>query len=997
MSEGGERMCPLCAEEMDLTDQHLKPCKCGYEICVWCWHQIIDMAEKDETEGRCPACRTPYNKEKIVGMTSNCEKLVSEMSVEKKLKSHKGKSKTSEGRKQLGSVRVIQRNLVYVVGLQLNFADEDLLQRKEYFGQYGKVLKVSISRTATGAIQHFANSTCSVYITYSKEEEAIRCIQSVNGFTLDGRPLKACFGTTKYCHAWLRNMPCSNPDCLYLHEIGSQEDSFTKDEVISAYTRSRVQQITGATNSSRSGNVLPPPADENCNNSPALSGKLINKTAANTNHNSASGAVVSPPHSSSGRSAALPAGALWGTRSFNNQPISTFTPCSNGPLKPDACNSLVASSAKVASLIQVSSLQTNTGKNLVPIEENSISPDKIKLENLVPAKKESKPDSIAVLKSSSTSAHPPTSPLNQQLHGADTTKSAHNLSKMVGSSLKSFGPSLNNNYMDATDEIIENTCSDFMSLGIHNYAKQIKEAATSEAPARSENMTNALCVTDSLSDFGLGIPSQPTQVNICETEDDLLSFDNQRLKDPELTASINHLPDIFSSFHVTKLSTIPSVLNIADGPTSIDFCGPVVDKKDNLIVSASNFPLKSGGHPYNRLNSLDSNDVEFSNLFPSEDKRSLLGRYEGEVAIGAGNMGENSIISNILSMDFDSLDESLTSPQNLAKLWGETDKPQGSFGVSGSWKVQNSNQSRFSFAREDTNQVTNFGRSSNFLEKEFKQRPFGNDVPYSNIMHLDNDKIAPRNNFPFLGRSESDVFTDSHSNISNNKLSVSRSQISAPPGFSASSRIPPPGFSSYERADQISGTLSGNHIHDASSFSRNQWQTPPSSNTFINCDIEFMDPAILEVRHGTFPGGINSPVLDVKSCYSPQLNTFEEARLQSFLQRSLPPHTNQRINELGDGFSSISDVYGVRSRVMEQTLSNNFSPFSQFTHPQPRNAITSNGQWNGWNEGPGANNLGMAELLRSERLGFNKLYGGYEDSKIHMPGSGNMYNGSYGI
>ncbi|URE41549.1 RNA recognition [Musa troglodytarum] len=47
----------------------------------------------------------------------------------------------------------------------------------------------------------------------------------------------ACYGTTKYCRAWLRNMTCSNPDCLYLHDIGSQEDSFTKDEIISAYTR----------------------------------------------------------------------------------------------------------------------------------------------------------------------------------------------------------------------------------------------------------------------------------------------------------------------------------------------------------------------------------------------------------------------------------------------------------------------------------------------------------------------------------------------------------------------------------------------------------------------------------------------------------------------------------------------------------------------------------------------------------------------------------------
>jgi CCR4-NOT transcription complex subunit 4 len=104
MSDDGDRTCPLCAEEMDITDQQLKPCKCGYEvpplphtglpllvrqtntlflfslfclcvyaalqICVWCWHHIIDMAEKEDTEGRCPACRTRYDKDRIVKMAA---------------------------------------------------------------------------------------------------------------------------------------------------------------------------------------------------------------------------------------------------------------------------------------------------------------------------------------------------------------------------------------------------------------------------------------------------------------------------------------------------------------------------------------------------------------------------------------------------------------------------------------------------------------------------------------------------------------------------------------------------------------------------------------------------------------------------------------------------------------------------------------------------------------------------------------------------------------
>jgi len=38
MSDEGEKTCPLCAEEMDLTDQQLRPCKCGYEVCsIFFW------------------------------------------------------------------------------------------------------------------------------------------------------------------------------------------------------------------------------------------------------------------------------------------------------------------------------------------------------------------------------------------------------------------------------------------------------------------------------------------------------------------------------------------------------------------------------------------------------------------------------------------------------------------------------------------------------------------------------------------------------------------------------------------------------------------------------------------------------------------------------------------------------------------------------------------------------------------------------------------------
>jgi hypothetical protein len=45
------------------------------------------------------------------------------------------------------------------------YYDLQLLERREYFGQYGKVMKVSISRpTGAAAQQALANNTFSVYV-----------------------------------------------------------------------------------------------------------------------------------------------------------------------------------------------------------------------------------------------------------------------------------------------------------------------------------------------------------------------------------------------------------------------------------------------------------------------------------------------------------------------------------------------------------------------------------------------------------------------------------------------------------------------------------------------------------------------------------------------------------------------------------------------------------------------------------------------------------------
>lgn len=183
-----EVLCPLCTEAMDLTDRTFRPCKCSYQICLWCWHNIME-----NVGARCPACRTPYDKEIKAPNPSLANQAKAEQRQKMREKnaskssgalSGSGLSGASSGfsgpsslssvslsgaggfgapillsnslservtsgvvleRASLQNVRVMQRNLVYVIGLSPNIAKEDLLKQKQYFGRFGKIVKVGVS------------------------------------------------------------------------------------------------------------------------------------------------------------------------------------------------------------------------------------------------------------------------------------------------------------------------------------------------------------------------------------------------------------------------------------------------------------------------------------------------------------------------------------------------------------------------------------------------------------------------------------------------------------------------------------------------------------------------------------------------------------------------------------------------------------------------------------------------------------------------------------
>nr|KAG5699424.1 hypothetical protein BaRGS_016270 [Batillaria attramentaria] len=70
---------------------------------------------------------------------------------ERKQKECQRKQKAAENRKHLANVRVVQKNLVFVVGLSPRLADPEVLKKHDYFGKFGKIHKVVINQSTSYA------------------------------------------------------------------------------------------------------------------------------------------------------------------------------------------------------------------------------------------------------------------------------------------------------------------------------------------------------------------------------------------------------------------------------------------------------------------------------------------------------------------------------------------------------------------------------------------------------------------------------------------------------------------------------------------------------------------------------------------------------------------------------------------------------------------------------------------------------------------------------
>ena len=127
-----------------------------------------------------------------------------------------------EKAESLKKLRIIKQNLIHIHGLPKHLVDVEMLKSNEYFGQYGTIKNVVLSRKIN---PETGKEIYSVYITYENKTEAACAILCVDSLLIYGKIIRVVFGTTKFCNQFLLNKKCRKYEkCKFLHQLASNED-----------------------------------------------------------------------------------------------------------------------------------------------------------------------------------------------------------------------------------------------------------------------------------------------------------------------------------------------------------------------------------------------------------------------------------------------------------------------------------------------------------------------------------------------------------------------------------------------------------------------------------------------------------------------------------------------------------------------------------------------------------------------------------------------------
>jgi hypothetical protein len=218
IASGESSECPLCLEELDAAERALRPCFCGYQVCLWCLNRLRTDCEPGQVP-RCPACRTPYDERRLqLRKELNVAELAEEERVrelarrnrDRQLRQEQLEKQRQEQKeylllKRIRTMRqtfIIKRNMICIRGLPPSLWSERIIRRPDMFGRTGKIRRVLLV-DGTG-----------IYVEYAEEAAASRAIQHFDGTRWHGREVHVSKATVRYCEAFVQS--CEQYLKLYL-------------------------------------------------------------------------------------------------------------------------------------------------------------------------------------------------------------------------------------------------------------------------------------------------------------------------------------------------------------------------------------------------------------------------------------------------------------------------------------------------------------------------------------------------------------------------------------------------------------------------------------------------------------------------------------------------------------------------------------------------------------------------------------------------------------
>ncbi|KRY21813.1 Bardet-Biedl syndrome 2 -like protein [Trichinella patagoniensis] len=200
--------CNLCDELVKSEEPLLLTCGCKLNICGYCLTRSVNQ------KGCCPGCHA------YVGIIRESDEVfLDDFTESEQAKTRSGSTKS---RRNLADLRVLQNNLVSVYGLPLEIADPDTLRSDEYFGRFGKIIRILMNKKG---------KTPTAYITFQRSEDAMQAVAEFGKNNFLGQTARASLGTTKYCVFFLKNSICKNKECHFMHSVVPDEATFTKEDM----------------------------------------------------------------------------------------------------------------------------------------------------------------------------------------------------------------------------------------------------------------------------------------------------------------------------------------------------------------------------------------------------------------------------------------------------------------------------------------------------------------------------------------------------------------------------------------------------------------------------------------------------------------------------------------------------------------------------------------------------------------------------------------------